>query len=1065
MRWCVSGQSVGWALMLKRYRTLGAMLALGEFSASDLATLSGVRTSTVYTILRRESDLVEQLPAVPTGRRGGQPHRWRLRTEARERLQNQLCELEELGAGPWFGRQHTDDDTLPGGMTAAEDVLLRQLPAAAAAEEQEQLVRLAQAQLEAAVATVPSARRTSVPFTFHKRVIELLLELEKLESTADPGEDHGAREEVQEVIINLQLTASQTGDRRLVGAVENRLGHITSRRLDLHYPTERTGNSRTRHNLPIEPNRFVGRKRELGELTTLLGKVRILTLYGPGGIGKTRLALNLAAEIASEFPDGVWLADITDAADPEPVARQVAAAMGVKEEPGRAVADTLTDALRSRHLVVILDSCDGFVTESAELVEQLIAACPRLRIIATSRKPLEVVGEHPWRVPPLTLPDVRYRWSDVDLPQSEAMRLFTERAAEVLPGFILAEDNADNIARLCRELDGIPLAIEVTAPLVRALDVEQIAGRLSTSFNNPSARGGTSTSEKQALRNAVDWAYGLLTSAEQVLLRRLSVFVGWNLEMAEQVCADDNIPASLIAGLLAALVEKSLVTLDQEMTGDARYRLLDTIRDFARERLQAVGEQVAVGARHRDYLLRRVEAIVSAEFRRGDPPWWERVAIYQQSGAQRENYATALQFSLRLHHASEGLRFCSALRGSWVVRGDTAEGAAWFDRFLALDVQVASDIRATALARRAELAFEQQDYQTAVRCAEEGLELWRTSPEPRLAGALRVLALVSLRTADLKSALKRAEQAIQAARAVREDWEEGLALSVRAAVLSRQGRLTEGKRAYEAALEVLLDNNGWGIAHTLFGLGELARAQQDYGTASRQFSDALALYRDIDAKPEILRCLAGLGWVALEDGNLELASSRFGESMRLSVASGQRLAIARGLEAFAVLANENNQPERATILAGAALELRRVVGHLPSLRAKARIDTLLDVARDGIGSGTVNALLEKGRAMTYWEAANLAMRSNNEPIEANDSGAPHPVDILAEDDSPGLTPREYQVASLIGRGLSTRAVAAELLISPASASRSVAQILAKLGLRSQSEIAEWVALRSDSIGG
>jgi predicted ATPase len=324
-------------------------------------------------------------------------------------------------------------------------------------------------------------------------------------------------------------------------------------------------------NLPAEPNSFIGRERDLTELALLLGDVRALTLCGPGGIGKTRLALRLACDLVPDFPDGAWLVELADTADPDLIPRRIATALGIREEPDQPMLDTLATALRGRRLLLILDTCEHIVDGCAELVHQLLASCPQLRMITTSREPLRVRGETVWRVPPLSLP--AHPLSLADLPRHEALRLFAERASAARAGFALGSDNAEAVARLCRTLDGMPLAIELAAARVRALSVEQIASRLDDRFRLLASGDRTAPARQQTLRAAVDWSYELLSEPEQILLRRLSVFAGWNLEMAEQVCADELIPGSSVLDLMTALIDKSLVSVDHELRSEPRYRL------------------------------------------------------------------------------------------------------------------------------------------------------------------------------------------------------------------------------------------------------------------------------------------------------------------------------------------------------------------------------------------------------------------------------------------------------------------------------------------------------------
>jgi predicted ATPase/DNA-binding CsgD family transcriptional regulator/Tfp pilus assembly protein PilF len=810
-------------------------------------------------------------------------------------------------------------------------------------------------------------------------------------------------------------------------------------------------------NLPAEPNSFVGRERDLAELARLLGDVRALTLCGPGGIGKTRLALRLASQTLSGFPDGAWLVELADTTDASLVTRRVAATLGVRDEPDRPLAETLTVALRPRQMLLVLDTCEHVVDACAALVQQLLAGSPGLRVVATSREPLRVRGETVWRVPPLDLPAAADGLTAGELAAHEAIRLFADRAAAVRPGFALDAANSAAAVRLCRTLDGMPLAIELAAARVGALSVEQIAARLGDRFQLLASGDRTAPLRQQTLRAAVDWSYELLTGPEQLLLRRLAVFSGWDLEMAEQVCADEAIPADQVLDLLAALIDKSLVTLDGELEGDARYRLLDTIREYAAGRLTASGEGPEIRRRHRDYVLRLAEGTVAVAFLRGDPPWPVRVSLYRRILAERANSAAALSACLSCGDTEEGLRLCCALRSPWVANGDVAEGIGWYDRFLAADGAVSPGVRARALVLRAELAFEHQDYAAAGDYAQAGLDLGGAPEGPGAAAALRVLALVSLQAGRLDDALAGVDDAVKAARAGGNDWEEGLALSLRAGIIARQGRLDEAQDAYTEALDVLRDNNGWGVAQTLYGFGGLARARGDYAAALGHFRNALALYREIDARPDIARCLAGIGSVALSQGDLPLAASSLAESLRLSLATGQRLVLARGLEASAKLAVAGGDPTRAVKLAGAALALRAAVGQAPSASA----GSLLEAARRQLGPPAADALLAEGAAMSAADAVRLATVPGD---AGNTVAAPPPAPPGSGAEGP-LTARELQIARLIARGLSNRAIADELVISPATVARHVANIFTKLGFTSRAQVAAWAAQRESGNAG
>jgi predicted ATPase/DNA-binding CsgD family transcriptional regulator/Tfp pilus assembly protein PilF len=847
-------------------------------------------------------------------------------------------------------------------------------------------------------------------------------------------------------------------------------------------------------NLPAEPNSFIGRERDLAELARLLADVRALTLSGPGGIGKTRLAVRLARNViaggsgAPDDLDEAWLVELADWRGE--TAQHVAGTIGVREEPGVPLAQTLAEALRSRHMLLILDTCEHQVGDCATLVQLLLARCPWLRIVATSREPLRVRGETVWRVPPLDLPPERANGTDPGA--HEAVRLFAARAAGARAGFALTEDNVVPVARLCRTLDGIPLGIELAAARVRALSVEQIADRLRCRFQLLDSGDRTAPLRQQTLRATVDWSYELLDEPEQVLLRRLAVFSGWNLDMAEQVCSDPvscarGIPADTVLGLLISLIDKSLVVLDGEAAGDARYRLLDTIREYAAERLADAGEQSQLALRHRDCILALVEDTTRGMFNRGAPPWPVRRATFRRGIAEYGNFRIALATSLAHADAEEGMRLCTGLRNMWVPHGDAREAALWFDRFLRLDREVSPRVRGRALACRAEIAFDLQDYDTLVQGAQDSLELSRAHDDDfTVPVALRVLGQAAARAGRLDAAAAYVDEAVTAAEVSGNDWETGITLAARAAIAVRQGKLKSAQRAYEAALEVLSDNNHWGIAAVEYGMGTLARARGDDKMAMRYFEDAMEIFRELDAWPEIARCQAGIGWIAIAGGELDLARESLAEGLALNQMCGQRLGIARGLEAFAALAVARQQPQQAAQLAGAACQLRDSLGVGAGVGPK--IEQVLEFSRERLGAAKAATLFAEGREMAVEDAVRYALGSQPLSTPAlsvpalsvpalsvpalsvpasraetgrTDQARPDTVggprhDAGGDRRAPSpLTPREHEIVLLIAQGLSNREIADELVISPATAARHVANILGKLGFTSRTQVASW----------
>ncbi len=706
-----------------------------------------------------------------------------------------------------------------------------------------------------------------------------------------------------------------------------------------------------RTNLPQEPNSFIGREHELDELCRFLAVTRALTLCGTGGIGKTRLALRMLAALADEFPDGVWLIELADLRQPDLVISRLASVIGVDEERGRPLLETLADALKTRRLLVALDNCEHLIDACARVCERLLASSPGLRLITTTREPLRVAAETVWQVQPLTVPPADSVAVSVEPDRYEAIRLFADRAAASLPGFAIGPDNAAAAATLCRSLDGIPLAIELAAVWVRVLSVEQIAARLADRFGLLTIGDRTAPPRQRTLRATIDWSHELLTTREQVLLRRLSVFVGFSLEMAEQVCSDDSLPAADMLDLIAGLVDKSLVVLEPEALGQARYRLLDTIREYAAGRLADAGESAIFRRGLRDYTLRVAERNLAIGMAQIEAPWSARIDVFRRYDVDAGNAWQVLSWCLADGDAETGLRICTGVRPCWIVRGSFAEGGDWLDSFLALDVaDVPPGVLGPALVGRAQLALS-SDPAAAESLAQEGLELCRVAgAEFWTAAALNVLSETALHLRRTDEAASRAAEALAIAQAAGDGWNEGYALATRAAIAGLQGRLREAQECADASIAVMrrIDHQ-WGVARTLLGLGDLARLRGDPSDAHNSYLRALPILRGIDSRPEIARCLAGLGRVGLDQGEIGLARKHLAESIRLSQSTGARIGVARGLEGFAALAILEDRPEQAVRLAAAAAALREAAG-IPPLSG-ARTERYLTPVRQARRTG------------------------------------------------------------------------------------------------------------------
>jgi predicted ATPase/DNA-binding CsgD family transcriptional regulator len=801
---------------------------------------------------------------------------------------------------------------------------------------------------------------------------------------------------------------------------------------------------------PEEFSSFVGRAREVGELRELLRVMRAVTLCGAGGIGKSRLALRLLDAVAGEFPDGAWFVELGDLRQPEHVVPWIAAAVGVDEEPGRPLLDTLADSLRHRRALLVLDNCEHLIETCASLCQRLLASSPGLQVVATSREPLRVAAETVWQVPPLGLPPGDPERLDV-LHGYDAIRLFAERASAVAPGFVLGPGNVASVAGICRAVDGLPLAIELAAAWVRVLSVEQIAARLDRRLALLTSTDRTVPARQQTLRATFDWSYELLSEPEQTLLRRLSALAGWSLDMAEQVCADDSVRAADIVDLLTALADKSLVEVEPEALGQARYRLLETVREYAAGWLELAGETALMRRRRLDYTLRECERYAAIGMALVPAPWSARVDVFRRVDVEAANLREVLSSCLADGDAESGLRICTAIRPVWIVRGTFADGAAWLDAFLELPAAatVPPAVRGPALAGRAQLAMAIGS-ERAAELGVAGLELcWAAGLKFWVAAALNLLTEIALHSGRPDEAAARAAEALQVARSAGDHWNEGYALGTMAAAAARRGNLREAERLGEEALAVMRDiEQLWGSARALLGLGDLARLRSQPDIGREYYLEALGILRQVNARPEIARCLAGLGRIAIDQSDLSAARRHLTESLQLSYASGSRIGIARGLEAIARLAVLDHNPQLGVQLAGAVSALR-ADAHLPPMPG-ARTQRFLDAAAH-LGEHVVTRLWQDGTAMTPAAAVRLALGGTDDGPAADVS----PPRLARDASAGGLTPREHEVVTLLGAGLSNREIARKLFISPATAARHVANILAKLGFSSRSQVAVW----------
>jgi predicted ATPase/class 3 adenylate cyclase len=525
--------------------------------------------------------------------------------------------------------------------------------------------------------------------------------------------------------------------------------------LQTEFPALRTPDTHP-NNLPAQLTSFIGREKELGDVKRLLQNTHLLTLIGPGGTGKTRLSIQGTREILDHYPDGAWLVELAPILDPVLVPRTTAIAIGLRDEPQRPVLDMLCDYLRGKSLLLILDNCEHLVDACAQMANKILQAAPDVRILASSREALGIGGEVTYRVPSLGLPDLTMLATVETLSQYEAVRLFIDRATSAVPTFAVTNENAPAVAQICHRLDGIPLAIELAAAKIRVLGVEQIAKRLDDRFRLLTGGSRTALERHQTLRAAIDWSYNLLPASEQILFRRLAIFVGgWTLEAAESICVDELIKTAEVLELLEQLINKSLVLME-ETQGQTRYRMLETMRQYANEKLVEAGESDVLRDRHLDYFLNLAETAEPYLIR---PEQLEWLAMLD---ADYENLRLALEWALSKETAEPSLRLCAALGHFWEVRGFWIEGSKWLLRALSQPSQPSKNediARVRALYEDAALAQALDDLDRMKSSAERSLTLaQRISDKKDITIARFFLGWAIMRQGQYDSALKLQQQ-------------------------------------------------------------------------------------------------------------------------------------------------------------------------------------------------------------------------------------------------------------------------------------------------------------------
>jgi non-specific serine/threonine protein kinase len=818
------------------------------------------------------------------------------------------------------------------------------------------------------------------------------------------GERQPYRDTVRRLCEALNITAAERADLEEAARAASRL-----------LATDTSDVSLT--NLPLEITTFVGREQELATLAELLVHARLLTLMGTGGVGKTRLAFHLAAQLVEHYAQGVWVVDLAPLADPTLVPQAIAAVVGVQEEASRPLLAALVEALRRRHLLLILDNCEHLIAACAAVAESLLQACPQVQILATSREALGLTGETLWRVPSLELPDRGPLPPPPQLVQVAAVRLFVERAAAVRPTFALTPQNAPAVTAICQRLDGIPLAVELAAARVSALPLGEIAARLDQSLQILTGGARTALPRQQTLRGTLDWSYALLREPERVLFRRLCVFAGgFTLEAAEAVCAGDAIVSRDVLELLVRLVDQSLVVAEESAARDVgRYRLLEPVRQYGWERLAAHAETAVVQAQHAAYYRDLAERAERALHGPDQIAWRELIEV------EHDNVRAALAWSLGEEADGQavegGVCLAGAMGEFWFQTTHRWEGLRWLERALARSSGEASAPRAKALLWAGVLAWGVSEVVRAQRlltesvgvaraagdgaglalaltwlgyvmghtgaaarglaCVEEGLALAREGGDRLLiAYALIYVAHIVCDTTcieqpDLRArAWECAEESLPLFQTL--GWGVGAAQRAMGQLALYEHEYARAQAAFSA---VLTEERGLGHrageAMALASLGDVARAQGDHDAATARLEESAAVYRALDFDRELLAgVLRRLGEVALERGDHRRARAYLSECVEVagSVGVAGEPHIAAALLVFGSLAAAQGKNGRAVRLAGAAAALQERVGLPWPLEDQSSVRHWIDLAKEVLGPAEQAAEWEKGQMLEQGQA-------------------------------------------------------------------------------------------------
>ncbi|MFF0452837.1 protein kinase [Nocardia africana] len=761
-------------------------------------------------------------------------------------------------------------------------------------------------------------------------------------------------------------------------------------------------------NPPLELTSFVDRRIQIAEVKNRLAGARLVTLTGMGGVGKSRLALRVAHQVKGDFADGVWLVELGDLRDSTLLIAVVAAALGLRNRSARPTLEVMAEVLFPLNLLLVLDNCEHLIEAVTTMTESLLRTCPQLRILATSREALSAGGESLFAVPPLGIPHSTGRPTLRAAARYDAVALFAERGAAAVPGFEVTDDNKFSVAQICARLDGLPLAIELAAARLRTMSPEQILSRLADRYALLTRGSRSAPARQQTLGWCIGWSYDLCPPVEQRLWRQLSVFAGgFGLDAAEQVCGTDVTEAGLLDAL-SALVDKSIL-IREETGGVIRFRMLETVQGYAKEKAEECGEYLEYVRRHREWCERLAL--------RADAEWIGPHQLQWAARLERElpNLRQALEFSLTESNDS-ALRLATALYRFWTLRGRLGEGRHWYQRALNHTTSAPTADRATALYNASVMALIQDDLPAGVAIVAQLETLAEQSAEP-LVRALRVHARGNLGLAggegDLAGAMSFLAEAID---------------------------------FYDVSGDIILQ---LGAAASL---GWVCALRGDTTRALTYLEKVLTITESAGETQQRSWALWAAGFVVWRRNEPERAKHLLENGIRLAWLVPDLLIIGTCMETLAWVAAEQHHPRRAAMLMGAANSLGRTVGGSAFMFHNLRVyhEKCTHSSREALGKRAFEAGLREGAAMSFDAAAAFALGERVTAVEPK----PHSAG--------SLTKRERQVAELVAQGMTNKAIAARLVISPRTADGHVEHILTKLGFTSRAQIGVWAAQQTES---